>query len=145
MKTSITTHEGPVALVSGAAQGISQTIALALAERGAEVIATHLTLPRQTVNKIGRSAHAFQLDVTQEEDWRSVSLKTCSCNGRRRLKDNVLAISRTTADLEFHMLRARSSGVCEVVLVFVVQEEDNFSISIREICPRPSGASVWAM
>ena len=40
------------------------------------MIATDLTLPHQTVNKIGRSAHAFQLDVTQEEDWRSVSLRS---------------------------------------------------------------------
>ncbi|WP_051536712.1 SDR family NAD(P)-dependent oxidoreductase [Nitrosospira briensis] len=76
MKTSIKTHEGHVALVTGAAQGIGQAIALALAERGAEVIATDLTLPHQTVDKIGRSAHAFQLDVTEEEDWRSVSLKS---------------------------------------------------------------------
>jgi len=28
------------------------------------------------VNKIGRSAHALQLDVTQEDDWHSVSLKS---------------------------------------------------------------------
>jgi len=32
--------------------------------------------PHETVNKIGRSAHALQLDVTQEDDWHSVSLKS---------------------------------------------------------------------
>ena len=76
MKTSIRTHEGRVALVTGAGQGIGQAIALALAERGAQVIATDLKPPQETARKIGPSACAFQLDVMQEEDWRSVSVKS---------------------------------------------------------------------
>jgi NAD(P)-dependent dehydrogenase (short-subunit alcohol dehydrogenase family) len=76
MKTSSRTHEGRLALVTGAAQGIGQAIALALAERGARVIATDLRLPQETVNKIGPAACAFQLDVTEEENWRSLSLKS---------------------------------------------------------------------
>jgi NAD(P)-dependent dehydrogenase (short-subunit alcohol dehydrogenase family) len=76
MKTSIKTHEGRVALVTGAAQGIGQAIAVALAERGTQVIATDLTRPHETLEKIAPTAYAFQLDVTQEEDWCSVLVKS---------------------------------------------------------------------
>jgi NAD(P)-dependent dehydrogenase (short-subunit alcohol dehydrogenase family) len=72
MKTSIKTHEGRVALVTGAGQGIGQAIALSLAARGAQVIATDLNPPHETVSKIASTAYALELDVTQEEQWRSV-------------------------------------------------------------------------
>ena len=75
MKTSMRTHDGRVALVTGAGQGIGQAIALALAGRGARVIATDLEPPHETARKIGPEAFALQLDVTREEDWRSVAGK----------------------------------------------------------------------
>jgi NAD(P)-dependent dehydrogenase (short-subunit alcohol dehydrogenase family) len=76
LKISIKTHEGRVALVTGAGQGIGQAIALALANRGAKVIATDLKPPNETVRKIGPTAYALELDVTQEEQWRSAAAKT---------------------------------------------------------------------
>jgi NAD(P)-dependent dehydrogenase (short-subunit alcohol dehydrogenase family) len=76
MKTSIRTHEGRVALVTGAGQGIGQAIARALAQRGAQVIATDLNAPEETANEIGPKAYAFQLDVTREEDWRLIVAKS---------------------------------------------------------------------
>jgi NAD(P)-dependent dehydrogenase (short-subunit alcohol dehydrogenase family) len=75
------THEGKVALVTGAAQGIGQAIAVALAGRGAHVIATDIQVPQETLIKIGTSASAYQLDVTKEEDWKSLALKAAALGG----------------------------------------------------------------
>ena len=76
MNASTKTHEGRVALVTGAGQGIGRAIALALAERGAQVIATDLKPPHETVSKLGPAAKAIQLDVTQEDDWRAALLES---------------------------------------------------------------------
>jgi NAD(P)-dependent dehydrogenase (short-subunit alcohol dehydrogenase family) len=75
-ETSIKTRARRVALVTGAGQGIGQEIAVALAQRGARVIATDLKPPQETPKKIGPAATPLQLDVTQEEDWRSVPVKS---------------------------------------------------------------------
>src|SRR5258708_42037 len=81
MKTIFKTHEGKVALVTGAAQGIGQAIAVALAGRGAHLIASDNPVTQETLNKIGPAASGYQLDVTKEEDWQSLTLKTEALGG----------------------------------------------------------------
>ena len=78
---SFKTHEGKVALVTGAAQGIGQAIAVALAERGAYVIATDIFLPQETLRLIGPASSGYQLDVTNEDDWQSLAFKTEDLGG----------------------------------------------------------------
>src|ERR1700753_3530651 len=74
-------HEGRVALVTGAAQGIGQAIAIALAARGAQVIATDISAPNETVEQLGVAGHGYQLDVTKEDHWQSLALKTAALGG----------------------------------------------------------------
>jgi NAD(P)-dependent dehydrogenase (short-subunit alcohol dehydrogenase family) len=81
MDNAVKTHEGKVALVTGAAQGIGQAIAVALAGRGAHVIATDILLPQETLKKMGPTASAYQLDVTKEEDWHALARNTEALGG----------------------------------------------------------------
>jgi NAD(P)-dependent dehydrogenase (short-subunit alcohol dehydrogenase family) len=81
MKIVSNTHQGKLALVTGAAKGIGQAIAVALAERGAHVIATDLQIPQETLNKIGPTASGYALDVTKEEQWQSLARNTETLGG----------------------------------------------------------------
>jgi len=49
---------------------------LALTARGAEVIATDVKTPQETVRKIGPTVYALELEVSQEEQWLSVTAQT---------------------------------------------------------------------
>ena len=40
------------------------------------MIATDLKAPHETARKMGPTAYALELDVTQEEDWRSIALES---------------------------------------------------------------------
>jgi NAD(P)-dependent dehydrogenase (short-subunit alcohol dehydrogenase family) len=106
LKTSIRTHEGRVALVTGAGQGIGQAIAVALAERGAVVIATDLVPPHETAEKIGPAAIALSLDVTKEEDWHTVLVRSPDLGGVDIVVNNAGYFpNRSIDDLDLHTWR----------------------------------------
>lgn len=71
--------KGKIALVTGAAQGIGQSIASIFGEQGAHVIVTDLSedIVQETIDIIiesGGKAQGLVLDVTSEDDWaRAVS------------------------------------------------------------------------
>ena len=69
MKTSTKTHEGHVALITGAGQGIGQAIALALAAAGAELVLVSRTKSQLDevaceIASAGGTARVLPFDVT---------------------------------------------------------------------------------
>lgn len=79
--------EGKAVLVTGAGQGIGRGIAEAVAEAGADVAATdaNVELAIETasrVERLGRQAVGFCLDVTREEDFQAGVEQTIEDLGR---------------------------------------------------------------
>lgn len=69
--------EGKVALITGAASGIGAACARTLAREGATVIVTDLNAESAnemaaSIKSAGGQAAAYRLDVTSEDEWRSV-------------------------------------------------------------------------
>ena len=78
--------KGKIALVSGAGQGIGARTAEMLAEAGAVVVVTDVNdaTGEATVARIraaGHQAHFQHLDVTREDDWKSVMSDVCAKSG----------------------------------------------------------------
>jgi 3-oxoacyl-[acyl-carrier protein] reductase len=66
-------HEGRVAVVTGAARGIGRAIAAALAERGAQLVLVDLAEPAEAAAALGREALALAANVSEGRDWTRIA------------------------------------------------------------------------
>jgi NAD(P)-dependent dehydrogenase (short-subunit alcohol dehydrogenase family) len=65
-------HEGRVALVTGAARGIGQAIALRLAEHGARLVLVDLADTSKTAGLIAGETLTIVADVSSASDWKRI-------------------------------------------------------------------------
>lgn len=72
MAGSKLSHEGRIALVTGAARGIGQAIALRLAEHGARVVLVDLAEATETAGRIAGDALMIAADVFSASDWEQI-------------------------------------------------------------------------
>jgi 3-oxoacyl-[acyl-carrier protein] reductase len=91
--------EGKVALVTGAARGIGEAIALTLAREGADVVVTDVDLEgaqrvAQEIERLGRKARAIQADVSQREAVKQLVSEAVSLFGKIDILVNNAGIIR---------------------------------------------------
>jgi NAD(P)-dependent dehydrogenase (short-subunit alcohol dehydrogenase family) len=101
-------HAGRVALVTGAARGIGQPIAVGLAERGASVVLGDIDEPRETAELIagtGSSAVTARLDISDPFVIEAVRRRVADELGRVDILVNNAAIfeAATWDDLDFEL------------------------------------------
>jgi 3-oxoacyl-[acyl-carrier protein] reductase len=97
--------EGKVALVTGAARGIGEAIALKLAQEGADVVVTDVDLEgaqrvAQEIEGLGRKAKAIQADVSQREAVQRLVSEAVSLFGKVDILVNNAGIIRRGTFLE---------------------------------------------
>ena len=97
--------EGKVALITGAARGIGEAIALKLAQEGADVVVADVDLEgaqqvAQEIEGLGRKAKAIQADVSQREAVQRLVSEAVSVFGKIDILVNNAGIIRRGTFLE---------------------------------------------
>ena len=96
--------DGKVAIVTGAARGLGQAIALGLAEAGADVVAVDILETTETekqIKKIGRIAIGINADLSKKECVDDIVKKTQDTFGRIDILFNNAGIIRRAPLVEF--------------------------------------------
>jgi len=96
---------GKIALVTGAARGIGEVVALTLAREGADVVIVDVNLEgaqrvAQEVEGLGRKALAIQVDVSQRDDVQRLVSEVVSAFGTISILVNNAGIIRRGTFLE---------------------------------------------
>jgi NAD(P)-dependent dehydrogenase (short-subunit alcohol dehydrogenase family) len=98
-----------VAIVTGSAQGIGKAYAMELSEEGAKVVVADILDAKgvqQEIESRGSEALALQIDVSDEDSTKEMTLKTIERFGRIDILINNAAIFGTIVKKPFHELSA---------------------------------------
>lgn len=103
MKESKLSHDGRVAVVTGAARGIGQAIALKLAEHGARLVLVDIEESHDTARMIDGDTLIVTGDVTSAADWGRIDHMAQQRFGRTDIVVNNAGIGseKRIDDLEF--------------------------------------------
>ncbi len=112
---------GKVAIVTGAASGMGKADAQLLAQQGAKVVLADLndTEGQAVANEIGENAIYLHLDVTDEENWKSVIASTVETFGKLDILVNNAGIMSlgTVVDTELDAYRKTNAVNSEGVFL----------------------------
>ena len=139
--------EGKVSLVTGAAQGIGESISRKLAQEGSDIIIVDIDQEKaeetaQQIRKLGRQAYAYRIDVSdyrQVEDlvnreiekWGGVDVLV---NNAGITRDNLLLrMKEEDWDLVIKINLKGSFNLCKVVSRFMMKKRAGNIVNIASI------------
>ncbi|CEJ91464.1 Putative 2-deoxy-D-gluconate 3-dehydrogenase [[Torrubiella] hemipterigena] len=105
MAANMFSLEGQTAMITGCTRGIGQSVAIGLAEAGADVILiqrdTSVTETKEAVEKLGRKAWIYTADMAVPESVAALTPKILADNHEIRILVNCAGIQRRHACEEF--------------------------------------------